>query len=324
MQELSLKKKMNVIKLYLEGFSYDEIAARGNISKGTVANVISELKAGRFPEYSDLSEQLELLRELAVDLRKSKITAVQAVLGASMFSRLQELGIEPSEMGSLSDLCRSLDKEGMEQIRQKLGVPPEGKVVGMLARLTPKKDHVTFLRAAAIINQIMPDTRFALVGGGPLRSYLENLSQEFGIATKTVFFGEQQDISTYLSTFDVAVLTSPAEGCCNSLLEAMAVGKPVVANDVGGNRELVHHGETGLLVPFGNVEAVVDAVLSLIRNPEVAKAMGRRARENIVSQFSLEKMVQQYQSIYDETLRQKRRRRELWPGRRANEHRLQR
>ena len=114
MQEISLKKKVSIIKLYLEGLSYDEIAARGNISKGTVANVISELKAGRFPEYSDLSEQLELLRELAVDLRKSKITAVQAVLGASMFSRLQELGIEPSEIESLSDLCRTLSKEGME------------------------------------------------------------------------------------------------------------------------------------------------------------------------------------------------------------------
>jgi chromosome segregation ATPase len=114
MQEISLKKKVSIIKLYLEGLSYDEIAARGNISKGTVANIISELKAGRFPEYSDLPEQLELLRELAVDLRKSRITSIQAVLGASMFSRLQELGIEPSEMGSLSDLCRSLDKEGME------------------------------------------------------------------------------------------------------------------------------------------------------------------------------------------------------------------
>jgi hypothetical protein len=114
MQEISLKKKLNVIKLYLEGLPYDEIAARGNISKGTVANVISELKAGRFPEYSDLSEQLELLRELAVDLRKSKITVIQAVLGSSMFSRLQELGIEPLEIESLSDICRTLNKEGME------------------------------------------------------------------------------------------------------------------------------------------------------------------------------------------------------------------
>jgi glycosyltransferase involved in cell wall biosynthesis len=201
------------------------------------------------------------------------------------------------------------DKDGIERVRQKLGVSPEGKVVGILAYLTRSKDHATFLRAAAIINHVMPDTRFALVGDGPLRSDLENLAQELGIASNTVFFGEQKDIGTYLSAFDVAVLTSQAEGCSNSLLEAMALEKPVVANDVGGNRELVHHGETGLLVPFGNAAALADAVLSLIRDPHVAVSMGRRAREYIVDQFSLEKMIHQYQSLYDEALRQKVKRR---------------
>ena len=199
------------------------------------------------------------------------------------------------------------DKESAEQVRQKLGVPPGGKVVGIMARLFPQKDHATFLRAAAIINQTMPDTRFAVVGAGPLRSRLENLSQELGLASKTVFFGQQQDVGTYLSTFDVAVLTSETEGCSNSLLEAMALGKPVVATDVGGNRELIRHGETGLLVPFGNAKAVADAILSLIRDPETATAMGQRAKENVTNQFNLEKMVQQYQSLYEETLRQKKR-----------------
>jgi len=208
----------------------------------------------------------------------------------------------------------SYDKEDVEQVRQKLGVPPEGKVVGVMASLFPVKDHVIFLRAAAIINQTMPHTRFALLGDGPLRSYLENLSQELGLASKVIFFGEQQNVGTYLSTFDMAVLTSRTEGCSNSLLEAMALGKPVVATDVGGIRELVHHGETGLLVPSGNAEAVAGAVLSLIHDPEAARAMGRRAREHVASQFSVEKMVQQYQSLYVETLRQKGRRRELSAG----------
>ena len=241
---------------------------------------------------------------------------------------LIQRGIDPSRIIVIYNginLSRlSANKEGVEQVKQKLGVPLEGKVVGVMARLFPQKDHVTFLRAAAIINQTVPDTRFALVGDGPLRSYLENLSQELGLASKTVFFGEQQDVGTYLSTFDVAVLTSEAEGCSNSLLEAMALGKPVVATDVGGNRELVHHGETGLLVPFGNDEAVAGAILSLIRDSEAARAMGRRARENVAGQFSLEKMVQEYQSLYEETLRQKGRRRELSAarGKAAEELRL--
>ena len=197
------------------------------------------------------------------------------------------------------------DKESMEQVRQKLGVPLEGKVVGVMARLFPQKDHVTFLRAAAVINQAMPDTRFAVLGDGPLRSYLEKLSQELGLASKIVFFGEQQDVGTYLSTFDVAVLTSEVEGCSNSLLEAMALGKPVVATDVGGNRELVHHGQTGLLVSPRNAEALADAIITLLQDSERANSMGQMAQERVVTQFTIEKMVHEYQSLYEETLRQR-------------------
>ena len=172
-----------------------------------------------------------------------------------------------------------------------------------MARLFPAKNHAIFLRTAAIINQAMPDTRFALVGDGPLRSYLENLSQELGLASKAIFFGEQRDVGTYLSAFDIAVLTSEAEGCSNYLLEAMALGKPVVATDVGGNREVVQHSETGLLIPPGNAEALAKAIIALLQDPEAARAMGQRGRDRVVTQFSVESMVQQYQDIYEDTLR---------------------
>ena len=198
------------------------------------------------------------------------------------------------------------DKENVTLVRQKLGVPPKGKVIGMLARLFPQKDHVTFLRAAAIISQSMPDARFALVGDGPLRNDLENLCKKLGLATKTTFFGEQHNVGTYLSAFDVAVLLSETEGCSNSLLEAMALGKPVVATDVGGNRELVRHGETGFLTPFGDAEAVAEAVIALCNDPETAEAIGERAKRLVVTQFSVENMVQQYQTLYEETIQRKR------------------
>ena len=76
MEKLSLKKKLFVIRLYLEGLSYDEIAARASVGKGTVANIITDLKVGRFPEYGDLSEQMELIRELAVDLKRTRLTPI--------------------------------------------------------------------------------------------------------------------------------------------------------------------------------------------------------------------------------------------------------
>jgi len=114
MEKLSLKKKLFVIRLYFEGLSYDEIAAKAGIGKGTVANVITELKAGRFPEFGDLSEQIDLLRELAVDLKRTRLTPVQAAVGVSVLSRLQELRIEPNEIEGLSALCQTLNADGID------------------------------------------------------------------------------------------------------------------------------------------------------------------------------------------------------------------
>lgn len=194
------------------------------------------------------------------------------------------------------------NRDSVEKIRQELGVPAAGNVVGIVARLFTQKHHATFLRAAAIVIHSAPDTRFALIGDGPLRDNLENLNRELGLTEKAVFFGEQEDVGTYYASFDIAVLTSEAEGCSNSLLEAMAQGKPVVATDVGGNRELIEHGKTGLLVPFGDSEAIAEAVLSLINNPDLAAAMGQKAKADVYSRFSVAHMVEQYESLYEESL----------------------
>lgn len=191
------------------------------------------------------------------------------------------------------------------EIRQKLGVPPTGKVVGMMATMFPVKNHDTFLRAAVRICHVIPDTRFALVGSGPLRSHLESLVYDLGLESKVIFFGDQRDVGAYLAAFDIAVLTSDTEGCSNFLLEAMALGKPVVATDVGGNRELVLHGRTGLLVPPRNAEELADAVIALIRDEAAAQSMGRRAKDWAITQFALENMVRQYESLYDNTIKRK-------------------
>ena len=114
MEKLSLKKKLVVIKLYLEGLSYDEIAAKTHVGKGTVSNIVAELKAGVFPEYGDLSEQLDLLRELAVELKRTRLTAVQSAVGVAVLSRLQGLDVEPGDIEALSDLCNTLNNDGID------------------------------------------------------------------------------------------------------------------------------------------------------------------------------------------------------------------
>jgi len=111
MEKLSNRKQVMIVRMYLNGFSYDEIAAKVGVSKGTVANVIAELKAGRFPEASDVREQIEFLRELAVDLRKSGLTPGRAVVGIAVLSCLQELAVEPADIERFTTVCHTLTQE---------------------------------------------------------------------------------------------------------------------------------------------------------------------------------------------------------------------
>lgn len=155
MQKLSLKKQLTIVRLYLAGLSYDEIAARCGVSKGTVANVIADLKAGRILDVQAPLEQLEQLRELAVDLRRLKLTPGQAVVGVAALSHLQELEIEPADIQRWAATCRELTGEGaevqafvraavaLEEVRERTGLSVEAledKVRGLeegVAHLEP-------------------------------------------------------------------------------------------------------------------------------------------------------------------------------------------
>ena len=198
--------------------------------------------------------------------------------------------------------------EKVAQVRAQMGVPPSGKVVGIVASLSPQKDHLTFLRAAKIIGEHLPQTRFAVVGDGPLRPLLEREALELGVGPLVTFLGVQRDIGAYVGSFDVAIQCSvDKEGCSNVILEAMALSKPVVATEVGGNAELVEPGVTGLLVPPQDPQALARAVVSLLEDPQRSQAMGERGSHAVRSRFSLEGMVKNYEVLYQEVLASKRR-----------------
>jgi glycosyltransferase involved in cell wall biosynthesis len=134
------------------------------------------------------------------------------------------------------------------------------------------------------------------------------MSNDLGLGSRVIFFGDQRDVGAYLAAFDIAVLTSDTEGCSNFLLEAMALGKPIVATDVGGNRELVYQGESGVLVPPRDGEALAYEIINLLRNPTLARSMGQAGKEKVTTRFSVENMVSQYESLYEDALMGKNRR----------------
>ena len=136
MERLTAKKKLSVVRLYLSGLSYDEIAARAGVSKGTVANVVAELKAGSFPEAADIGEQVELLRELSLDLKRSKLTPGQCATGLILLNRISECGLDPADIDRWPMILKSVPNEhdakefvqlayNIQQVQQRSGLSLE-------------------------------------------------------------------------------------------------------------------------------------------------------------------------------------------------------
>jgi glycosyltransferase involved in cell wall biosynthesis len=185
------------------------------------------------------------------------------------------------------------------ETRGRLNVPEHGAVIGILASLTPAKGHDTLLRAMARVMGQFPGLRLAIVGDGPRRPALEALAADLNLADRVVFFGYQRNVADFLATFDILVSASrDNEGCSNSVLEAMAVGVPVIATDVGGNRELVQHRESGYLVAPENDEELAQAIAEVMTARQEADCIVQRAKVAVTNHFGLERMVQEYEDLY--------------------------
>lgn len=161
------------------------------------------------------------------------------------------------------------------------------------------KDYPTFLRAVQRISNAMPDVGFLLAGEGELKSSLESLAAELGIADKTVFLGRVENIATLLSVSDVGVLSSKAEGFSNSILEYMAAGCPVVATDVGGAREAIVEGDTGFMVASGDDVMMAQLIISLLQRPEERRRMGSNGREVVAEKFSTTAQLHKTEALYE-------------------------
>src|SRR2546421_6077581 len=161
------------------------------------------------------------------------------------------------------------------------------------------KDHPTFLRAAKRVHEAVPEAAFVLAGEGRLTDSLRALAAELGLERDTFFIGRCRRIAELLAVSDVCVLSSKAEGFSNSILEYMAAARPVVVTDVGGAREAVAEGETGFIVPAGDDENMAARVITLLREPERARAMGHRGRLIVEEKFSCEAQLERTTALYD-------------------------
>jgi glycosyltransferase involved in cell wall biosynthesis len=183
--------------------------------------------------------------------------------------------------------------------RPELGLPADGRLVGMVANFNFEiKGHRYFIEAAARVSKDHSDVRFVLVGDGALRLDCERQVRELGLANRFHFLGKRGDVPAILAHIDVSVLCSTSEGLSNVIMEAMAVGKPVVATRVGGNPELVQNGLTGLVVPPADSSALAEAIGVLLDDPACAGAMGAAARQVAEERFTVRAMVEAHENYY--------------------------
>lgn len=175
-------------------------------------------------------------------------------------------------------------------------------LIGTVGRMDPEKDQLTLVKAyidfARRAPQLQQQTALILVGEGSLKDPAWALLQQQGLDRYAWLPGARQDIADILRSLDLFVLPSLGEGISNTILEAMASGVPVLATDVGGNRELVVTGETGTIVPANQAALMSLAIEHYIRQPELLREQGSNARTRAVTHFSLHKMVENYIQFY--------------------------
>jgi glycosyltransferase involved in cell wall biosynthesis len=201
-----------------------------------------------------------------------------------------------------------------DRLRTELGVGPGDRAIATVGRLDePKKGLAVLLRAVARLARDMqgmdggPSFRLVMVGEGPARQALEALTRAHEIGHLVRFAGERRDVGDLLPAFDLFAQPSLWEGFGVTVLEAMAAGLPVVASRVGGIPEIVRDGETGLLVPAGDADALAAALLRLLEDPGLAALMGRAGRARLEEQFGIDRMVDETAALYRELLSRRRR-----------------
>jgi glycosyltransferase involved in cell wall biosynthesis len=187
--------------------------------------------------------------------------------------------------------------------RRELQLDGGARLVGIVGRIFPIKNHHLFLEAAALAARADPTARFVVVGDGVLRGELERLAVQAGIAGRVIFTGWRRDLPGIYADLDVLAVTSNNEGTPVSAIEAMAAGCPVVATRVGGLPDLIRDGETGYLVPPGDAQAVAEAWLRLLRQPWLARGMGETARQAAQERFSAPRLIGDMERLYLELLR---------------------
>lgn len=282
--------------LHLHGYSSANFGRIASRLKG-IANIVHEHAV------------LDILpHQYVADRMLSSLTdAAVAVSGSVKDFMVRGRSIPESKIkiihnGIWTDQFRKSDQHAITKKRAELHIPDDFRIVGVVSRLRKEKGVEYFIKAMPLILKKYPKSIFLIAGEGPLREKLEAQARELGINGNIRFLGFRTDVVDILSIMDVTVIPSLTEGFGVALLEAMSVGTPIVATEVGGMREIARDAETVLFVPPGNTEELAQKVLHLMETPEYAAGLARKAQEASKA-FSIEAnaraLMELYRAVYE-------------------------
>lgn len=191
-------------------------------------------------------------------------------------------------------------KQGLDraELLAELRLPPEARLLGAVGRLWPQKRIKDLIWAADLLKVVRDDAHLLIIGDGPHQARLERFRRQVRIEDKVHFLGHRADVPRLLPHFDVLWLASEYEGLPNVVMEAMAAEVPVVATDIPGNRDLVRPGETGFLVPLGDRAAFARRTKQILEDPELGRRLGVAGRRRVMSEFTVEQMVEGHVRLY--------------------------
>lgn len=202
------------------------------------------------------------------------------------------------------DLARfSPDNEAARRARRDLGLGPDQPAVGLFGQMLPYKGHLTLIEAAPALIAAMPSIRFFFVGALENPPYQEQLRarlRELGLEERFTFTGWRTDVPALIRAMDVNVVaTLTPEPAALSLMETMAMARPIVATGTGGTREIVVDGVTGLIVPPGDAEALAAAVTRILQSPELGASLGEAGRRRVEQRFTRARHIEEIRGLYE-------------------------
>jgi glycosyltransferase involved in cell wall biosynthesis len=191
------------------------------------------------------------------------------------------------------------------EIRTSFGFEPTAPLVLFAGRLAEQKRVGDLLKALDLVQHIQPDVRTLIAGDGPLRDRLEETAHAYYLDGRVRFLGHRDDVPRLLAAANLVVLPSEYEGLPNVVLEAMRFRKPVVATAAPGTTEVVIDGQTGILVPIGDIRLLARAIRDIVRDPALAQRMGEAGRTHVEAGFGADAMVAHFADLYENLARSK-------------------